>query len=140
MGPKFEVLAAPPATRTFPFGSSRAAASQRGSCIEPVKFHAAVEGSNNSALDKKLLFPKPPAARTFPLDNKVAVADWRGAFIAPPGCQLRLAGSKISELPTKLKWPSNPAATRTFPLASETPTCPAREEKSEPVESQFFAA
>src|SRR5262249_41379354 len=100
VGAKFEVLVAPPATRTFPFGSRTAAVSQRLSRIEPVKFHAPVEGSNNSALERKALFPKPPAARTFPLCNKVAVADWRSVRIAPANCQVPFAGSKSSEAAT----------------------------------------
>src|SRR5438034_10181174 len=97
---KEEEVADPPASRTFPFGSTTAAASQRGSCIEPVNVQLPVAGSNNSALERKVL-PAPPAARTFPLANRVAVALWREVLRPPARCQVPATGSYSSELLTK---------------------------------------
>src|SRR6266487_1254462 len=96
---KEEAVADPPASRTFPFGSRMAAACQRRSCIESVNVHLPVAGSNNSALERKVL-PAPPAARTFPLDNSVAAALWRGVFEAPgklPGSAHRIVQLRVND-------------------------------------------
>src|SRR5258705_2743721 len=112
---KEELVADPPASRTFPFGSRMAAACQRRSCIEPVNVHLPVAGSNNSALERKVL-PAPPAARTFPLDKSVPISLWHGRLRPPVSSQFPPTGSYSSKLMQKSIAPLNCPANSTVQM------------------------
>src|SRR5437764_163130 len=64
----------PPATRTWPLGSSVAVWPMRAVAMLPVTVHVPLAGSYSSALlSGQAVLVQPPATRTFPLGSKVAV-------------------------------------------------------------------
>ena len=72
--PVFAVTKFPPATSTWPLGSSVAVWKARGVLMRPVVVHVPLVRSYSSALSKMLLLGLiPPATSTWPLGSSVAV-------------------------------------------------------------------
>ena len=86
------VLLMPPATSTFPSGSSAVAASCRATCKLPVGVHVPVLGSYSSAVETIPVLPTPPATSTSPSGRRAAEKLNRAVAIDPVDVHVRVAG------------------------------------------------
>ena len=99
VGPK--LLSSPPATRTFPLGSSVVVWYSRAVTNTPAGAHVPVAGSYSSQEPRKpllLLDPKPPATRTLPSGRRMAVCLSRAIVIEPVTLHAPVFGSYNSAL------------------------------------------
>src|SRR5438270_560515 len=82
-----------PGSTSCPLLNNVALCPPRGECIMPVRLHAPVCGSYNSAVAREVLVvPRPPTTSTWPLFSKVAVWALRASCRLPVALHMFVLG------------------------------------------------